>query len=611
MKSLLTLLLCLLGYYVIGEPQDGYYYQGQLLELNKTISQQYIVVPKSIDTSAAKNYYSALTGGAIDCFESFTYPTYNNSTESTTLLNNYFWAFTNAGVPQSMIDNYQIQYVSSTFELPNGLEVCASNGLYIKLAQGQSIALLNAYLEQYKLTVIGQNPYMPQWYTLISLGQTDYEVVEIARYIYESGLVLEAQPDLMNDARDCTNDDLFGDLFHLYNNGNQGGTAGLDNNYCQVRTITSGSAAVKIAILDEGLLSADTTWHPTFHEDVTNISFPVYDSEKGTNEINDYGNHGIMCAGIIGANTNNNLGVAGIAPDCPMMSISNSLRATPFAQVKRADGINWAWQNGAAVISCSWHSAEIQLIADAIDQAHTWGRNGLGTVVVFSSANFNDQVYFPASYNPPLVIAVGAVDRCGIRSGRADIIPNSCDPWSAIGKPGSNYGPELDLVAQGSYIMTSKFDNISFSNPKYYKKVSGTSFAAPQVAAGAALIITVNPDLNVLEIADILESTTQKAGDYNYENVAGRPNGTWNLEVGYGMLDLYAAVLKAQNCSTSTIANQQITTNVSYEDCFIEVNNTHVHTGGRLELDATYRVGINENFSVELGSSLDISTGGQ
>ena len=44
---------------------------------------------------------------------------------------------------------------------------------------------------------------------------------------------------------------------------------------------------------------------------------------------------------------------------------------------------------------------------------------------------------------------------------------------------------------------------------------------------------------------NIIEQTAQKVGGYSYATTSGRPNGTWHQEMGYGLVDAYAAVRKA------------------------------------------------------------------
>src|SRR5690606_82155 len=63
----------------------------------------------------------------------------------------------------------------------------------------------------------------------------------------------------------------------------------------------------------------------------------------------------------------------------------------------------------------------------------------------------------------------------------------------------------------------------------------------------------VNPCLTAGDVRDILESTAQKLSSYSYATTAGRPNGTWNFETGYGLIDAYAAVQLAQSLNTSSL----------------------------------------------------------
>ena len=91
-------------------------------------------------------------------------------------------------------------------------------------------------------------------------------------------------------------------------------------------------------------------------------------------------NHGNGCAGIIGATRNNNIGIAGIAPNCRIMPIrifnANNTGITPQ---RLADAITFARQNGADIISNSWgynsDNPNLQpVIRDAIIAATTQGR---------------------------------------------------------------------------------------------------------------------------------------------------------------------------------------------------------------------------------------------
>jgi hypothetical protein len=96
------------------------------------------------------------------------------------------------------------------------------------------------------------------------------------------------------------------------------------------------------------------------------------------------------------------------------------------------------------VISCSWAGGwPNPALTNIIDSVATYGRNGLGCVVVFSSGNDNYPVLPYPSYLPN-VIAVGAVSPCGERKSKT-----SCDTETSWG---SNYGQELSVVAPGVLI---------------------------------------------------------------------------------------------------------------------------------------------------------------
>ena len=137
----------------------------------------------------------------------------------------------------------------------------------------------------------------------------------------------------------------------------------------------------------------------------------------------------------------NNLQVVGVAPQSEIMSISHTLSITPNISEELANGINWAWQNGAHIINNSWGDQGGQffdqlhstLLEDAISNALNNGRNGLGTVLVFASGNQSPVIDYPANSNPS-IITVGAINSTGNRSNF------------------SGFGNELDVVAPGSNI---------------------------------------------------------------------------------------------------------------------------------------------------------------
>lgn len=138
--------------------------------------------------------------------------------------------------------------------------------------------------------------------------------------------------------------------------------------------------------------------------------------------------------------------------------------------------------------------------------------------------------------------------------------------------------------------------------------------AAPFVSGLGGLILLVNSNLTRAQVAGIIESTAQKAGGYSYTTTSGRPNGTWNNQMGYGLVNAYAAVQAAAGgggaCTPSTpptvINGTNYTTNTVLNGCNFEFTNSNVTSSATLTINANGYVTLMNNFSVALGSSLII-----
>lgn len=418
-----------------------------------------------------------------------------------------------------------INVVSPAFINSIGTEVGTSSFLYVKLKEESDYLKLDSVAQAKQVAILGQNKFMPKWYTLKCTENTIENSLLTANSFYDTGLFAEAIPDLMTDAALCANDPDFGSLWGLQNAANPD----LDINICEAWNITEGDGTI-VAVVDSGI--------EITHDDLENNIHPLsYDSETNTSPQDIYGVHGTKVAGIIGAEKNNELQVVGVAPGTALMSVSNDLSAAPESQMARADAINWAWQNGADVINNSWNTGGIiyPAIEDAIGNALLYGRNGLGTIVVFASGNDNFAVSYPANSNED-ILTVGAMDVDGSR-------------WTEFFAGtlyGSNFGPDLDVVAPGNDILTTSFYN-------YTDYFEATSSAAPFVSGVAALVLAANPCLSGQQVRDIIEGTAQKVGSYSYSEHSGFLNGSWNTHLGYGLVDAHAAVALAQSMHSNTL----------------------------------------------------------
>ena len=500
------------------------------------------------------------------------------------------------------LDQSTVIYSVPTFKLSEATDdIFASQYFYIKLKDSDDFDLLAEYASLNNVLIVEHSNYLPLWYVLSCIN-CDRNAVEMANIFYESGLFEYAEPDFWQGNDLFSNDSLFDQQWNLRNTGQYDIMfSGIDINYDSACSIVPELSDVIIAVLDQGIQYD----HPDL---TTNMWGPNYDIDKKKISSNLRGAHGTACAGIIGAISNNGLGISGIF-NGKLMSISHDF-SNKSIRKNRGDGICYAVDNGAAVISNSWGcKVNLTAIDEAIDYALEKGRNGLGCVVVFATGNDDiNQIAYPAN-SDERIIAVGAISPCGERKSKI-----SCDGES---KWGSQFGPELDIMAPGVLIPTTDLtgkkglDNTS----DYTSSFNGTSAACPHVAAVAGLILSVNPTLTAKQVADIIESTAQRVGGYEYAPTEGRPNGKWHEQMGYGLVDAYAAVLAAQpkhiqnqvyllgqevyEYATEITAGYAVTDNKPYGNVILEA-------GSDVTLRAMEQVVLKPGFHAKAGSKLHI-----
>lgn len=248
-----------------------------------------------------------------------------------------------------------------------------------------------------------------------------------------------------------------------------------------------------IAVLDTGV--------DLDHPDLKDNLLPGVNLVNPGRPPDDDNGHGTEVAGILAAKGNNGIGVSGVlwnARILPIKVLDRDAVAENIDTVAR--GIDVALDRGAKVILMSVSSLSYSKALEAAVRR----AEAKGAVLVAASGNEGNRVAYPAAY--PTVIAVGAVQ------------PNN------LPLPQSNYGPELNIMAPGRTIYTTRRGG-------GYGAISGTSAAAPQVAGTAALILARNPHLSPLDVRQLLYQTANDLGQ------AG-----WDRNTGYGLLDVSRAV---------------------------------------------------------------------
>ncbi len=181
------------------------------------------------------------------------------------------------------------------------------------------------------------------------------------------------------------------------------------------------------------------------------------------------------------------------------------------------------------------------------------GRNGKGCVVVFSAGNTanrinsdNGFIGFPATISE--VITVGASNR---NDEVANYSPNSMvsnNIFLDITAP-SHHAYPYQISSEGFEVWSTDISgttygyNLGTSDPEagdvngnYTADFGGTSAACPQVSAAVGLLLSVSPNLTFQQVADLLTSTADKVGSYNYNAVTSKPG--FSLELGYGRLNV-------------------------------------------------------------------------
>lgn len=226
-----------------------------------------------------------------------------------------------------------------------------------------------------------------------------------------------------------------------------------------------------------------------FVDDVYGYNF-VLDS----NDPMDTGDHGTHVAGIIGAEHNDSVAksedyVQGMAPAAKIIpiafisplggSLDDAISAIDYAVARNADIINASW--GGA--TCS------KTLGQKIQSLES-----LGVLFVAASGNSGNNIdvepEYPAAYNLPLQVTVGAISEFETMTGF------------------SNYG------AQRVHIFAPGKDVASTVPNGGYRLMSGTSMATPVIAGALALLKSARPDASPHQLRQALLAGVDKDGTY-------------------------------------------------------------------------------------------------
>ena len=331
--------------------------------------------------------------------------------------------------------------------------------------------------------------------------------------------VLSVEPDSTGSVQFAPNDS-----FYLTDPSTGLGQWGIRKAHVdQAWDLVRGSASIIVAVIDTGI--------DANHPDLVGVTVPgtaFLSSPDPTcapvppGSTLDDNAHGTHVAGLIAANGNNGIGIAGVAFGVRILPIKalDCMGAGLMSDV--ASAVIWATDHGARIINISLGSSAGQVtLGDAIHYAVSHGvfvvaaAGNCGAGVSATCPTLNAPQY-PGAY--PETFAVAATDSTDQHATFSNV-----NSYVAIAAPGARI-----------YSTTPTYPTtLSRSTPgtTSYALFSGTSQASPFVAGVAALLLSKDPTLTVAQLADRLRSGADDLGAPGPDPVfgAGRVNALRSL----------------------------------------------------------------------------------
>jgi thermitase len=332
------------------------------------------------------------------------------------------------------------------------------------------------------------------------------------------------EPNYIYEINQIPDDSGLNNLWGLKNEDKSNG--GVDIDAEAAWGITTGSHEIVVAVIDTGINYehpdlANNMWkneleangEPGVDDDENGFVDDVYGYDFANNDADpkDDNNHGSHCAGTIGAEGNNGIGVVGVNWKVSLMALK-FLKGNGSGTLSGAiQSIDYATQMGADIMSNSWGGGgQSAILEEAIERAE---EAGILFVAAAGNARSNNDTRpsYPASYETANVISVAATDRDGTLARF------------------SNWGVQsVDIAAPGVDIYST--GRIG------YRFLSGTSMATPHVSGVAALLLEQNPNLTYQELKEALYRSSEPL-----PSLEGR--------IAHGHLNAYEALLAAEAMS--------------------------------------------------------------
>lgn len=307
----------------------------------------------------------------------------------------------------SLRGNPEVDFVAPVFHYPGtGVRVLPTDELIVRLRPGETAQDLAGVAAGYGLAVERPLDGTADQFVLRMIDGKGAHALAVSRTLHESGRFLWAEPNLIVEYQrsDVPNDPLFSSQWHLQNTGQSGSTPGADAKLVPAWDIETGSSAIVVAVIDDGMDLAHEDLAPNlftnageipnngldddgngYVDDVHGWDFSNLDNNVSPTQAADA--HGTAVAGVAAARGNNGIGVTGACRTCRILPIKIFEGGFATFTDRIANAITYA-ATFADVINNSWGGGPPQAaIQTAIANANTNGRGGKGALVLFATGN--------------------------------------------------------------------------------------------------------------------------------------------------------------------------------------------------------------------------------
>ncbi|MBD3219017.1 MAG: S8 family serine peptidase, partial [candidate division Zixibacteria bacterium] len=394
--------------------------------------------------------------------------------------------------------------------------------ILLMLEPNKSQSEFEATIENYPVEIVRE---ADRWGFMKLQAQDRSGFFELIEEIDQMGIVRYAEPNMVDEMYVIPNDSLFDTQWHYHNTGQSppGGTPDADIDAPEGWDISTGSDTIIVGVLDSGIpMQSGSLSHPDLDDparfiigqDVINLDMEPLDDNG----------HGTHVSGTIGAETNNGIGVAGVAWNVKIMAIKVFTSSGSGSHEYFRDGCIYGVDNGCKVLNYSGGGSA------GATKEHGVAYADSNDVVLCAAAGNNNQgsVSWPGAYSVDYdnVICVSSTTPDDGSSSFSSI-----GPEVTVSAPGGTGSPFDEDDIQSTFPNYPCYLTTNYGLPQSYGPLAGTSMATPHVAGFAGLILSMNPTLTPDSVRQIMINTSDDLGPAGFDN-----------QFGYGRINVFNAL---------------------------------------------------------------------